>query len=160
LTFALWADRVSIKRALGLSPFELVYGTNAVFPTSLGIPVMNLLHEQETKINHAQRRINQMIQVHQTREEVYNKAQVFQEKMKNIFDSGAKQENFQINDLVLRWDVRYEDKCKHRKFDHLWKGPYKIATGHGNNTFIMHSLHGEWVDGGPVNGWFLKLYVS
>lgn len=31
-----------------------------------------------------------MIQVHQMREEVYNKAQVFQEKMKNIFDSGAK----------------------------------------------------------------------
>jgi len=41
--------------------------------------------------------------------------------MKKIFDKGEKQEIFQINDLVLKWDAKYEEKGKHGKFDHLWK---------------------------------------
>jgi len=57
--------------------------------------------------------------------------------MKKIFDRGEKQENFQINDLVLRWDARYEDKGKHGNFYHLYKGPYKIVACHGSNTFIL-----------------------
>lgn len=35
--FALWADRISTKKSNGTSPFQLVYGTNVVFPASLGI---------------------------------------------------------------------------------------------------------------------------
>ena len=40
---ALWADRVSSKKSIGMWPFELVYGTDVVFPTSLIVLVMRLL---------------------------------------------------------------------------------------------------------------------
>ena len=40
LKYALWADRISTKRAIGMSPFQLVYGTKVIFPASLGVPVM------------------------------------------------------------------------------------------------------------------------
>eukprot|EP00253_Pinus_taeda_P030785 PITA_30785 len=40
---ALWADRVSQKKSIGMSPFELVYGTDTVFPTSLAVLVVKLL---------------------------------------------------------------------------------------------------------------------
>ena len=40
LKYALWADIISTKRAIGMSPFQLVYGTEVIFPASLGIPVM------------------------------------------------------------------------------------------------------------------------
>ena len=46
LKYALWADKISTKRAIGMSPFQLVYGAEVVFPTSLGVPVMKLLQEQ------------------------------------------------------------------------------------------------------------------
>lgn len=100
-----------------------------------------------------------MIHLQQTREELYKKTQVLQEKMKNIFDRGPKQENFQINDLVLKLDSRYEDKGKHIKFDHLWKVPFQIAPCHESNTFILKNLQGEWAEGGPVNGLFLQIYI-
>lgn len=32
LKYALWTDRVTIKRSTGNSPFKLVYGTEAMFP--------------------------------------------------------------------------------------------------------------------------------
>lgn len=37
LKLALWADRITVKKAIGMSPFELVYGTQA------RVPVKNLL---------------------------------------------------------------------------------------------------------------------
>jgi len=43
LVNALWADRVSQKKSNGMSLFELVYGVNTVFPTSLIVPVVKLL---------------------------------------------------------------------------------------------------------------------
>ena len=40
LKFALWEDRVSTKKSIGTSPFQLVYGTHVFFPASLGIQVL------------------------------------------------------------------------------------------------------------------------
>eukprot|EP00253_Pinus_taeda_P007560 PITA_07560 len=45
LTNALWADRLSTKKSIGMSPYELVYGMEAKFPSSLGIPPIKLLQE-------------------------------------------------------------------------------------------------------------------
>lgn len=46
LVHALWADRVS-KKLIGMSLFQLVYGTYSLFPSPLGVPVMKLLEEAE-----------------------------------------------------------------------------------------------------------------
>ena len=58
LRYSLWDDRVSTKRALGVSPFQLVYGSKLVFPSSLGVSVMRFLQEQQSEMNHMQRMIN------------------------------------------------------------------------------------------------------
>eukprot|EP00253_Pinus_taeda_P025254 PITA_25254 len=43
---ALWADRVSSKKSLGLSPFQIVYGLDTIFPTSLAVLGIKLLQEE------------------------------------------------------------------------------------------------------------------
>jgi transposase InsO family protein len=43
MKFSLWVDRVTTKRSLGISPFQLVYGIEAIFPTQLSLPVEKLL---------------------------------------------------------------------------------------------------------------------
>jgi transposase InsO family protein len=43
LKFSLWVDRVTTKRSLGISPFQLVYGTEAVFPSQLALPYSKVL---------------------------------------------------------------------------------------------------------------------
>ena len=47
LKYALWADRVCTKRSIGTSPYELLYGAEAIFPTSLGVLLLKLLHGME-----------------------------------------------------------------------------------------------------------------
>jgi len=51
-----------------MSPFELVYVTDTVFPSSLAVPVMRLLQEDGSEEDDIQCRINQMIRLQQTRE--------------------------------------------------------------------------------------------
>ena len=93
LKFSLWEDIISTKRALGASPFQLVYGLDVVFPSSLALPVMKYLQEQESEPNAIQRRINQLIEVHQIRENVYDRSQLMQTKMKKIFDRKVKMDD-------------------------------------------------------------------
>ena len=48
LKYALWVDKVSTKRDIGMSPFQLVYGTDVIFPASLGVSVMKFLQDEDT----------------------------------------------------------------------------------------------------------------
>ena len=50
LVHALWANRLTLKKSIGVSHYQLVYGTDAIFPTSLGVPVMKLIQEVSLKI--------------------------------------------------------------------------------------------------------------
>jgi transposase InsO family protein len=63
LKFSLWADRVTTKKSLGISPFQLVYGIEAIFPTQLALPVAKFLQDFEGEPNHVLRRIHQMVEV-------------------------------------------------------------------------------------------------
>ena len=81
-----------------------------------------------------------------------------EEKIKKTFDKRVKEEKFQLENLVLKWDAPKEEN--HGKFDHMWVGPYIIATYKGDNAFILNHLDGSQLVGGPVNGRYLKHYLS
>ena len=128
LVHALWADMLTLKKSIGMSPYQLLYGIDVIFPTILGVPVMKMIQEVQSEDNDMIRRINQTIHLQQTREEVYNRALQKQESIKKLFDRRKKVSNFNIGDKVLKWDSRREDKGKHGKFDNLWLGPYLIHS--------------------------------
>ena len=100
LVRALWADRLTIKKSIGMSPFQHAYGTKAIFPTSLGIPVIKLVQEIQTKEDNMVRRINQTIHLQQTREEVYNKAVKVQENIKKLLTREPKL-------LISKLEIRF-----------------------------------------------------
>eukprot|EP00253_Pinus_taeda_P034351 PITA_34351 len=158
LVNALWADRVSQKKSIGMSPFELVYGVDTIFPSSLAAPVVKLLQEAGSEEDPVQRRLNQMVHLQQTKEEVFKNTSKLQEKIKKIYDRKAKVDKFQVDDVVLKWDARNEEKGKHGKFENLWKGPFKIEAYQGQNAFLLKEINGEDCTGGPINGRLLKWY--
>ena len=159
LKYALWADRVTFKRSIGNSPFKLVYGTEAAFPIQLTLPVAKFLQEEQDEEEDMTKRITDLVELHQIREQMVEKAAVHQKRIKEAFDKKAKKNNFQIADLVLKWDALKEKKGNHGKFDAFWTSPFIISQIQGNNTFILKSMGGELVFDGPVNGCFLKIYV-
>ena len=137
LVHALWADRLTLKKSIGISPYQLVYGADAIFPNSLGVPVMKLIQEVQSKENDMKRRIHQTIHLQKTREEVYNRALHKQENIKKLFDKRTKASDFNIGEKFLKWDSRREYKGKHGKFENLWKGPYLSQSAIGKNAFFF-----------------------
>jgi hypothetical protein len=47
LKFSLWADRVMVKRSLGLSPFQLVYEVEVIFPSQLVLPMEKFFQDYQ-----------------------------------------------------------------------------------------------------------------
>jgi hypothetical protein len=61
LKYAIWEDNIGIKRSIEISPFELIYGLEAIFPIHLSLPIMNLLKNEEEESDDMQGRISQLI---------------------------------------------------------------------------------------------------
>ena len=96
------------------------------------------------------------MEIHQIREGLCDKAQKYQDKVKQVFDKREKEDCFSLGDMELKWDAKHEDKGKHGKFDELWKGPYSICSFSGRNTYFLEDSKGKGIGTGPINGKFLK----
>jgi len=60
LKYVLWANRISTKKSIGISPFHMVYGTDVVLEINLSLPVMKLWQDSNEEPNDVTRRINQL----------------------------------------------------------------------------------------------------
>jgi transposase InsO family protein len=63
LKIFLWANRVTKKRSMGISPFKLVYRTEDVFPSQLALLVANFFQYFHEEPNDMIRRIHQQVEV-------------------------------------------------------------------------------------------------
>jgi hypothetical protein len=104
LKFTLWADHVTTKKSLGTSPFQLVYRAEAVFPTQLTLPVAKFFQDYEGEPDHMIRRIHQIVEVQQRREQVRDATYSHRWKIKQAFDRKVRKKEFEIEDLVFKWD--------------------------------------------------------
>lgn len=104
------------------------------------------------------RRMSNLVELQQIREQLVEKSRIHQKKINETFDRKSKVDSFQVGDQVLKWDALKEKKGNHGKFDALWTGPFVISQDQMNNVFILHNLEGEGVFDDPVNRRFLKLY--
>ena len=90
LKFSLWADRVTIKKSIGTSPFQLVYGVDVMFPVQLVTPVIKFLREIKEEPDDIRRIMFQIIQLQQERETIENTAEMHRKRMKEIIDTKVK----------------------------------------------------------------------
>eukprot|EP00253_Pinus_taeda_P011252 PITA_11252 len=89
------------------------------------LPVAKFLQEEQDEDNDMVRRMNNLVELQQIREQLVEKSKAHQKKIKETFDRKAKVDNFQVGDWVLKWNA-FKEK-NHGKFDSLWTGPFVIA---------------------------------
>lgn len=98
MKFALWADRVTTKKSIGNSPFNLVYGTEVVFPIQLTLLAAKFLQEEQDEESDMARRMSNLVEVHQISDQLIEKSVVHQKKIKEVFDKKEKMDSFQVRD--------------------------------------------------------------
>ena len=105
-------------------------------------------------------RIYNLLKAEESRSKARERFKQQQEVVKRWFDkhkAGTKE--FEVGDLVLKWDHPHYEKGKHTKFQQLWVGPFQIAAKLGPSTYKFQYLQG-WEENLPVNGLVLKPYFS
>ena len=86
-----------------------------------------LFQEEEDEPNDMVRRMMDLVELQQIREQVIGKSEAHQQKIKGMFEKRAKVDNFQVENWALNWDAVIQDKGKHGKFDSLCIGPFLIT---------------------------------
>ena len=98
-----------------------------------------------------------LAELEEKRARVADRITEHQNQVKIFFNKKSKKRNFYVRDLILLWDKRREPKGMHRKFDSLWRGPFKIKQLNGKNSFYL-----SYPDGTglllPYSGKHLKIF--
>jgi transposase InsO family protein len=157
----LWADRVMPKDSIGNSPFFLIYGREAILPPHILLPSLQLSQKiREEDCPPLENQINALMKLEEVRAQAKIKLDQHQLLVKSWFNSNsASDRNFEVGDLVLKWDKPHEGKGEHIKFQNLWLGPFLIAEKLGPSSFRLQNLEGQ-PDTYSVNGQALKRYFS
>eukprot|EP00253_Pinus_taeda_P006896 PITA_06896 len=139
LIYALWVDRITKKASIGTSPFNLVYGKVVVLPIHLAIPSLSLdQYIDEAPTSSLQLRQLEIIKLEEQREQAKRTHAHHQALVKASFDSNMmSRKDFQMGDLVLKWDKSHEEKGKHTKFQRMCLGPFQITEVVVPSTFML-----------------------
>ena len=121
---ALWVDRTTPKRYIGISPFELVYGVEANFPMPLELATCKLktMIEEDVFKDGLEKRILHLTRLQEERDEMVDK--ITTGRIKKLVDRRVRPRKIMEGDLVLLWDKRHEPRGMHSKFQYLCKGPF------------------------------------
>jgi transposase InsO family protein len=123
IKYALWANQITTKTSTGKTPFELVYGLEAKLPVNLQIPILCFAQQYTTDGEAIQGRINQLVELDESRRVALSQMARNQERIKSTFDHKAKETDFTEGDLVLLWDKRREKPGMHKKLENYGQVP-------------------------------------
>lgn len=112
--------------SLGTFSYFLVYGKGAIL--SPNIYLLSLLLAQSTSgksSNFIQFWINALLKLEDKRNKAKGKS--------HVYTSGNKQ--FQVGDLMLKWNKPSKARGKHSKFQNIWLGLYVIIGKIGDSIY-------------------------
>jgi len=106
------------------------------------LPSLQLLHKvQEEECPPIENWINTLLKLEEVRTRAKQKSDQHQKIVKSWFNTSSSSKiNFNIGDLVLKWDKADENKGEHTKFQNLWLGPFVISEKLGSSYFRLHNL--------------------
>jgi hypothetical protein len=121
----LWAYRTSIKSATGFTPFQLVYGLEAILPIECEIPSLKLVIELLPNTSAKEERLLYLMQLDETRRDATLVIESQKKHVKAQYEKHVKPRVFSEGDLVLLYE-KDRDMLGAGKFEAMWRGPYII----------------------------------
>ena len=153
---ALRAYRTAYKSTpIRMSPYKIVFGKPCHLPLELEYKVMWAIKKlncdfQATK----EKRLLQMNELEELRNEAYDNARIYKEKTKRWHDQKIIRREFKAGEQVLLYNSKI--KLFPRKLKSRWSGPYIVVT---STPFGAVTLKDESESEFKVNGQRLKHYL-
>ena len=155
---ALWAYRTSVKTSTGFTPFQLVYGLEAVLPIECEIRSLQMAIELLLATSEEEKRLLYLAQLDKNRRDAALAIETHAKRMKAQYDRNVTPRNFSKGDLVLVYD-QANDKLGAGKFVPMWHGPYVVKQKLAKGAYELVDFDGDSL-GKPRNGLYLKRYYA
>ena len=120
----LWAYRIAYKIAVGATPFELVFGLNAILPIEFLVPTLRVANKLNWTGHELSERVEQLEKLDETRLLAIVGMYAEKRRRKQWFDRNLKEKHFVVGDLVLLYTL----KKNKRKLKKRGLGPYVIHS--------------------------------
>ena len=144
----------------GCTPFHIVYGQEAIFPTKMELSSLRLmLQVEELNSSDVSQRMNALLALEEKRTFALYNIKRRQQTVKKYFNKSVKDVKFKFNEKVLFWDSTHVDRGRHSKFQKLWLGAFKITFVLDANSYILKDLQ-ERLFSYNTNGSHLKHYME
>ncbi|XP_015689944.1 uncharacterized protein LOC102704232 [Oryza brachyantha] len=118
----LWALRISISRAMGQSPFFLVYGAEVVLPTKIDHESFRIRNYNESTANTA--REDDLNRLEEARDVTTIQSARYLQGLCRYHNRNVRGRAFLVGDLFL---CKVQTTKDRHKLSLIWEGPYVIA---------------------------------
>ncbi|MCO5560853.1 hypothetical protein L7F22_014473 [Adiantum nelumboides] len=133
----------SFKTNLGYTPYQLVFGKEAILPIEVQLASLRVLESgRERPSKQLRSRILELerLELDCTAAIEHYAAQAMHRKKK--FDENLKDKELKREMLVLRYDNRFDTK-KDKKFMVRWEGPFLIYKNYTNGSCRLQDISGK-----------------
>ncbi|KAJ8462647.1 hypothetical protein ONZ51_g10761 [Trametes cubensis] len=148
LPLAVFADRISIRRATGFSPYFLLHGVHPVLPMDLRESTF-MVEGFRRNMSHADLLALRIRQLERRPEDVARAAEILRmsrltskEHFEKRFAHRIRKEVFESGDLVLVRNSAIEREMN-RKHKPRYLGPYEIVRRTQNGSYVIKELNGD-----------------
>eukprot|EP00253_Pinus_taeda_P032655 PITA_32655 len=151
-------NKTSVRNATGFTPFQLVYGLEAILPVQCEILFLKLAVDLLPRTSEEEARFLELIQLDETRHDAASTNEAHKKRVKAQFDKKVKPCVFSEGDLVLLYDQE-SDNLGVGKFKSLWMGPYIVKCVLEKGAYALMEYDGIPL-AQPRNGLYLKRYYA
>ncbi|MCO5607683.1 hypothetical protein L7F22_061881 [Adiantum nelumboides] len=153
----LWAYRVSSKTALNATPFNLVYGLDAILPIEFLLSTLRVARDLEWKGHELSEQLEDLENLDEQRLTVVAHIYAQKRKRKQFFDSHLLTQILKRGDLVLVYSLKQHIP----KFKKKGNSPFVIEDVFPSGAVKLSTLDGEpmanWISGCRLKKYHLPL---
>jgi hypothetical protein len=122
LPSVLWVLRTNINRAIRDTPFNLVYGAEAVLPPEIYLKSVRVAQFNEEDQDETRQLDANLLE--EMRNTTLSNVRKYQEALKKYYNKRVVQRELNVGDVVSKKDICTKDK---HKFSTLWEEPFIIV---------------------------------
>ncbi|XP_026458805.1 uncharacterized protein LOC113359376 [Papaver somniferum] len=133
LPMALWAYRTSPRSSIGVSPYSLVYGADAILLAEIKIPSSRIaaatgVHWNEAEASNS--RVAELDTLDFRRSKAEEHTHVYRNRISRAYNKTVKPRVFKVGHLVLKTAKHIQQDMSAPKFSLKWEGPYTITKAY------------------------------